>query len=127
MRHAAIGFLVGLLASLPVWAWGKMLTLILQEEGTGNILRDLVVTAPLNVFIVAVAFVCALIMPGLAVRDRGSVVVGFLTGAILGAGSAIALVLIGWVAGLLDLTELIAGMALVGLLVGIVKGLIRKR
>jgi len=68
---------------------------------------------------------CALVFFGFAVRATRNIVASLLAG-ILGAGLGVGVVLIGWVAGLLDLTELIAGMALVGLLVGIVNGLFRK-
>jgi len=117
IQYAAPGLLVGLLASLAAWVWGKGLTLFLQEEGVGDILRDI---------IVASAFVGALAMSGLAVRARSSVVIGCLIGAILGAASAIAIILIGWVTGQLYPTEFIAGGALFGLLVGAARGLTRK-
>jgi len=115
-QSAALGLLVGLLASLTAWAWGKGLTLFLQQEGTGNILRDLLVTS---------SVVCALVVSGFALRATRSVVASLLAG-VVGAGLGIGVILIGLVAGRLPLTEVIIGGALLGLLVGIAKGLRRK-
>ena len=116
IQYAALGFLVGLLASLTAWAWGKGLTPFLKQEGTGNILRDLVVTS---------AVVCALVMSAFAVRATRSVGASFLAG-VVGAGLGIGVVLIGLVAGRFPPTEVIIAGAGAGLLVGTARGLTRK-
>ena len=116
IRHAASGLLAGSLAGLIAWAWGQLLTLILLGEATGNILRDL---------LVASGVVCALVLFGFAVRATRNVGASLLAG-VLGAGLGIGVVLIGLIAGKLPLTELLIGGALVGLLVGIARGLTRK-
>lgn len=116
IQRAATGLLAGSVASLAALAWGKVLALILQEEGIGNILRDL---------LVASAVLCALVVSAFAVRATRSIGASCVAG-VLGAGLGIGVILIGLVAGRLPLTELIAGGALLGLLVGTVKGLTRK-
>ncbi len=116
MQHAANGLLAGSVASLTVWVWGQLLTLILLGEGSGNILRDL---------LVASGVVCALVVFGFAVRATRNAVASFLAG-VVGAVLGIAVIVIGLVAGRFPPTEVIIAGALVGLLAGIVKGLTRK-
>jgi serine/threonine protein kinase len=116
IRYAFLGLLIGLLASLTAWAWGKGLTLFLQQEGTGNILRDLVVAS---------AFVCALIVSGFAALTKETLGTICLAG-VLGAGLGIIVILIGLIAGQLPLTEFIIEGVILGLLAGVAKGLTRK-
>jgi len=110
MQHAATGLLAGSLAGLIAWVWGQVLTLLLGE-GTGNILRDLLVMS---------AAVCALVVSGFAAHATRNVVTSCLAG-ILGAGLGVGVILIGLVAGRFPPTDIIIAGALAGLLAGIVK------